>query len=191
MRMRSIKWLKAHTYWLILLMLCVFIELLQLNELLRFDRDFIAQGNLWLLFSGNLVHLNWNHLMLNMAGLSLVAVFFSTYMSVRAWLLLSVWSALLVGVGLFYLNPQITWYVGMSGVLHGLFIVGAWHESRRFAASGVALLVLIALKLAWEQWAGALPGSEAMAGGHVVVDAHLYGAIAGALFLMVRLKFKG
>jgi len=42
-------------------------------------------------------------------------------------------------------------------------------------------LLLLGLKLAWEQLAGPLPGSEALSGGPVVVDAHLYGTSAGLL----------
>jgi rhomboid family GlyGly-CTERM serine protease len=166
----------------------VAVQLLGLTELWRFDREFIARGQVWLLLSGNLAHLNWNHLLLNIAGLILVAVFFSAYMPVAAWLTLSLWSALLVGLGLYYFNPQLFWYVGLSGMLHGLFVVGAWYESRHFSVSGLVLLALITLKLLWEQWSGALPGSEAMAGGRVVVDAHLYGAIAGVVFLLVRVN---
>ena len=42
----------------------------------------------------------------------------------------------------------------------------------------LALTLLLVGKLAWEQWHGALPLSGDMP---VVVDAHLYGAIGGAL----------
>ena len=190
MRMLLSKWQRSHTFWLILILLCALVQLLNLAESLRFDRELISRGQIWLLLSGHLAHLNWNHLLLNMAGLILVLVFFSHYMSSTAWLILCLWSGLLVGVGLFYLNPHLLWYVGMSGVLHALFVTGAWYEFRRFRASGLVLLVLITLKLLWEQWSGALHGSEAITGGHVMVDAHLYGAIAGCLFLLVHVYFK-
>jgi len=183
MRKLLTKWQTVHTYWLGLFILSVLLQGLNLVDVMRFDRGVISQGQWWLLLTGNLAHLNWNHLLLNMAGLALVAVFFSAYMSVLSWLVLSLWSALLVGVGLYYFNPEIFWYVGMSGVLHGLFVVGGWYEFRRFKASGLVLLTLVTAKLIWEQYAGALPGSEEMAGGRVVVDAHLYGAIAGVVFL--------
>ena len=45
--------------------------------------------------------------------------------------------------------------------------------------------LLVVGKLSWEQFDGALPGSESVAGGLVVVDAHLYGALAGALLGIV------
>jgi rhomboid family GlyGly-CTERM serine protease len=186
MRKLLTKWRRSHTYFLGLFILCLLIQLLQLSEVTRFDRVLIGQGEAWLLLTGNLAHLNWSHLWLNMAGLGLVAIFFGAYMSVLNWLTLSAWSALLVGLGLYYFNVDIVWYVGMSGVLHGLFVVGGWYEYRHYKTSGLVWLGLIVVKLIWEQWAGALPGSESMAGGHVVVDAHLYGGMAGGVFLLVK-----
>jgi len=189
MRKLLTKWRRSHTYWLGLFILSSLFQWLELVEIMRFDRVAISQGQLWLLLTGNLVHLNGSHLLLNMAGLALVAVFFSHYMSALAWFVLSLWSALLVGLGLYYFNPEIFWYVGLSGVLHGLFVVGGWYEYRHFKASGLVLLILVVAKLIWEQWAGALPGSEAMAGGRVVVDAHLYGAISGVVFLGIMSRW--
>ena len=43
------------------------------------------------------------------------------------------------------------------------------------------IAAFLAMKLAYEQLLGPLPGSEGTAGGEVVVVAHLYGAISGAL----------
>ena len=47
------------------------------------------------------------------------------------------------------------------------------------------LVLLLAAKLFWEYMNGPLPGSESMTGGRVIVEAHLYGAMAGlaAVFL--------
>jgi len=48
---------------------------------------------------------------------------------------------------------------------------------------------MLLAKLAYEQLYGALPGSAATAGGPVIVDAHLYGSIAGiiaAVAILIR-----
>lgn len=178
--------IRKYSLWLMLFALCLLLQGFDLSDALRFDRALIGQGQVWLALTGHLVHLNWNHFWLNMGGLLLVAVFFHAYCSTRVWVLLLVWSALMVSLGLYVLNDELLGYVGLSGVLHGLFIVGAWQESRRHPLSGWVLLVLLVAKLIWEQLSGALPGSESMTGGHVVVDAHLYGAIAGAVFVLLH-----
>ena len=73
--------------------------------------------------------------------------------------------------------------------MHGLFIYGAIREIRFYPVSGYILLLLLSAKLFWEYMNGALPGSEQMTGGRVLVEAHLYGAIAGlaAVFLTRQL----
>jgi len=179
-------WIRSYGLWLVLLLVCFFIQLLELNNVLKFNRDLIDQGQFWLLISSHLAHLNWNHFGLNMAALIMVAAFFGRYISILQWLSLCLFAAICVGLGLYWLNEEVHRYVGMSGVLHGLFIVGAWFEYRRYPLSGGVLLLLIIAKLIWEQLSGALPGSEAMVGGHVVVDSHFYGAIAGAAFLLLH-----
>lgn len=95
-------------------------------------------------------------------------------------------SSLFVSLGLYWFNENIQWYVGLSGVLHGLFVVGAWFEYQHYNRSGSILMLLIIAKLIWEQVAGPLPGSEEMTGGHVAVDAHLYGALGGFVFLLLH-----
>ena len=183
---RLISWIRAYGFWLVLLVLCLISQAAGLSQVIRYDRGAISEGDVWLLISAHMAHLNWNHYWLNMAGLLLVVIFFRHYCTARVWLLVFLISAIVVGLGLFYLNPEVQRYVGLSGVLHGMFIVGAWFEMKRYPKSGGVLLILITMKLVWEQLSGALPGSESMSGGRVIVDAHLYGALAGSLFLLLH-----
>ena len=175
--------LRSHKLWLVLFIACFFIQVLHLQPELRFDRQLIGQWQVWRLISGHLTHLNWGHLLLNMAGLIMIAVFFSAYRSNRYWVGALIFISLLCSVGLL-MDNQLERYVGFSGVLHGLFIIGARWEMQRYKISGVVLLLIIIGKLLWEQMFGALPGSESMAGGRVAINAHLYGAIGGALYLL-------
>ena len=48
-------------------------------------------------------------------------------------------------------------------------------------AESVVICALVIGKLIYEQLFGPLPGSESTSGGSVVVNAHLYGAIGGAI----------
>ncbi len=175
--------IRRRKLWLVLILLCFLIQLLQLHDLLRFDRVLIQQGELWRMLSGHVTHLGWNHLGLNMAGLVIVMLFFSAYQTPAYWILAMLSLALVCSAGLL-LDGQLNRYVGLSGVLHGLFIIGGWLEYKRYRLSGFVLLVLMTAKLVWEQWYGALPGSESMAGGRVAVNAHLYGALAGVVYIL-------
>lgn len=178
---KQLRWQPNHALWLFILLLSLFLQATGLVHAWRFDRTLIEQHQYWLLFSGHFVHLNWGHWALNMAGLAIVAFFFSPYGSVLQWLWVLFVSSLCCGLGLYWLDPDVVTYVGLSGVLHGLFIYGAMREIRHYPASGYVLMALLVAKLGWEHFFGALPGSEQIAAGRVVTDAHLYGAIGGGL----------
>lgn len=146
---------------------------------LRYEREAVAQGEYWRLLTGHLVHGSWLHLLMNGLGLGLVAALFDRDYSLPAWLLIALFSVVAIDLGFVLYEPQLLWYVGLSGVLHGALAAGAvawWrHESRLLA---LLLSVIFIAKLLWEQWHGALPLSGDLP---VVVDAHLYGAIGGVI----------
>ena len=171
-------------------LLCVVLQGAGLVEALRFDRTRIAAGAWWRLLSGNFVHLGASHLAMNLAGLALVVALVWRRFGAADWALITLISSLLVGAGLYLLNPGIGWYVGFSGTLHGLLVAGSLADLRHYPRSAGVLLALLAGKLLWEQYAGALPGSEATAGGRVVVDAHLYGAVGGLLVAPPLLRYR-
>jgi rhomboid family GlyGly-CTERM serine protease len=108
----------------------------------------------------------------------------------RAWLLVWIASIVAVSAGLWVLEPHLVWYVGLSGVLHGLLAAGIIADFDHRAETW-ALALVLAAKLGWEQFAGPLPGSEATSGGAVIVNAHLYGATGGVLAgILIRVRAK-
>jgi len=172
---------------LVVALISIALQALGLDTVLRYSREEVAQGQLWLLLTGNLVHLGWSHLWLNLAGLVMVWWFFDTEFSVAEWLWVLLVSGLFVTLGLFLLDPHLIWYVGLSGLLHGLFIAGGIRLLGRDTRFAILLLLLFGAKLAWEQLVGSLPGTSDMAGGPVVVNAHLYGAIGGGVAVLILL----
>jgi rhomboid family GlyGly-CTERM serine protease len=155
------------------------------QEALRYDRAAIRSGELWRLVTGHFVHLGWPHLALNLAGLVLGTWLFGRDRSPRQWLVATLVSALATGIGLWWFSPTIEWCVGLSGVLHGLMVVGfgGWLlAGERWAWWFFAIIVG---KLTWEQLGGDMPWANSLAGGTVVTDAHLWGAAGGAIFLAV------
>ncbi|MDQ1302277.1 MAG: hypothetical protein QG595_260, partial [Pseudomonadota bacterium] len=86
-------------------------------------------------------------------------------------------------VGLYLFSPEVNWCVGMSGALHGLLIIGALDWIRQGDRAGWVLLAIWIAKLAWEQASGAVPLSTEMIGAPVIIDAHLWGAAGGFLFV--------
>jgi rhomboid family GlyGly-CTERM serine protease len=168
--------------WLLIGSFAGLLVLLQLADMqgeLRYERAAILSGEWWRLITAHLVHANARHLLLNLAGLALVAQLFKFNLSPRQWLWIGVFDALCVTLGLLLFDPQLQWYVGLSGVLHGFIAVGAvlWWRTERPALAAALSLILLS-KLAWEQLQGALPLAGELT---VIVDAHLYGAVGGVL----------
>jgi rhomboid family GlyGly-CTERM serine protease len=171
------------TWWLFGLLGAV-VVLLSLGgeswtQALRYEREAVLAGDFWRLVTGHLVHGSSRHLLLNGIGIVLVASLFPRHYPVAAWLLVLVGSMAAIDVGFVFWEPQVTWYVGLSGVLHGALAAGAiawWRYEKK--ALALALSVILIGKLAWEQWRGGLPLAGSLP---VVVEAHLYGATGGAL----------
>ena len=139
-----------------------------LTDQLRFDRAGIEAGELWRLVSGHLVHLGWRHLWLNVAGLLLIGVLFGQAFTAGAWLLIVAGAVVLMDLG--FWRSGLEWYVGLSGLLHAVFAAGTLRWISSGLRDGIVLGAVLAGKLAWEQFAGPMPFSEASAGGPVVVE---------------------
>ncbi len=148
---------------------------------LQYDRLAILHGQLWRIFTGNFVHLGWGHLGEDMAGYVLLCLLLEDLLPGWRCPLLVVVGSLGVGIGLLWGDPGLRWYVGVSGALNTLWIVGAMQLMRQRDWIGWVLAVFLVLKLMYEQLRGPLPWSVATTGGPVVVDAHLYGTFTGVI----------
>jgi rhomboid family GlyGly-CTERM serine protease len=155
-----------------------------LRELARYERSALAGAEIWRLLTAHLVHLGIGHTLLNVGALAILVWLFDEALDNVEWAAVMLVSALAIDVGLYAFASHVVWYVGLSGVLHGVMIAGGLKLLAARAPLGLLLLTLTLGKLSWEQWGGtAIPYSELTSGGHVVIEAHLYGAIGGAVAL--------
>jgi rhomboid family GlyGly-CTERM serine protease len=138
----------------------------------------------WRAWSAGLVHFSELHLAANLAGCVLVAALGLTARvptrCVVAWAL--AWPALHLGL---WVQPALTHYGGLSGVLHAGVAVVAVHlllrPSRAQRRIGALVLAGLAIKLVSEApWAGAISRPD---GWDVTVAplAHVSGALAGSV----------
>ena len=156
--------------------------------LLRYDRTALAAGEWWRLVTAHVIHLDVRHALLNALGFALMWALFARDYSPRQWAAVVLGAVAAIDAGLWLCDSTLEWYVGSSGVLHGVMAAGALASLRRGEGLGWVLAIALVAKLAYEHWAGALPLSGSLA---VVVSAHLYGAIGGtavAAFLRPRAR---
>jgi rhomboid family GlyGly-CTERM serine protease len=154
---------------------------------LRYDRSAIGDGEWWRLATAHVVHFDATHWAMNLAGLALLWWLFVRDARPAEWAIAVAASASTVSGGLWFLRPDLAWYVGASGVLHGAWAAAGVAAWRRWPLEGGVTLALLGAKLALEQRHGAL-STDLGAALPVVTDAHLYGAVGGlAAALALRL----
>ncbi len=178
------QWLEGWAPVLLLALLAVLCALGgdEARVVLRYERAALERGEAWRLLTAHLVHLGWSHLWMNLAALALIRMLAGDALTPIDWTTAAVVSALAIDAGLYVCSPGVSWYVGLSGVLHGLLAAAALVLLRVHPVLGAFLGGGLIIKLMLEQTAGPLSISEATAGGRVIVDAHLYGAAAGAAY---------
>ncbi len=181
--MRETNGYKRNSGHLLLLVICFGGVLLlgmlgdDVAQWLRYERDGILSGEVYRMISGHLVHLGRRHALLNVAAAALVWGAYREAMPLRHWLLC------VPAIGCFasalLLLSDVQWYVGLSGVLHGVVLLAALRTWKKTPLAGGIVVGALALKIGLEMRFGATAATEALVGGPVVVEAHLCGALAG------------
>jgi len=183
---------KQHSLLVVTIALFAIVAYLFNNEvdtLFVYQYQLISQGELWRAFTGHFLHTNGIHLLLNLAALILLWALHGHFYTLKNYGLLFIASALICSAGLFYFSPQIQQYVGLSGVLHGIFVFGAVMDIRHQDKTGYLLFIGVWLKIAHEQFYGASEQISTLINANVAIDAHLWGAVGGLIFSCGYLVF--
>lgn len=153
-----------------------------LADRLCFERAAIAGGQWWRLLSANLVHLGGWHLVLNLAGLALLVVLCPQRLHLADWLGRIVLVGAGMSLGLYYGVPQVERYVGLSGLVYGLFALGLGRQAAAGDRIAWACCALLAGRIGWQLAAGAPAAEEALIGGRVIAQSHLCGVLAALVY---------
>ena len=135
----------------------------------------------WRLLSGNIVHTNGYHLLLNLSGLTLLWALHGEHYRIGRFLKVFVWCSLGTSAGLYLFSEDLIWYAGLSGALHGIFVWGALMDIMNKMRSGWILLGGVALKVIYEQISGSSAQVAALIDAKVAIDSHLFGALSGLI----------
>ena len=181
--------------WVVPLILMAVMALLELGgdpvrDALRFDRLAVQSGELWRLLSDNFVHLSWRHLFLNELGVLVFVLLCPEPIEWTVWLRRLVLLGLGMSAGLYFAAPKLTHYVGLSGVMHGLFVLGLGRQVLQKDLIALGCLAYLIGKLGWELFAGAPVSDEAAIGGRVALESHLWGAISAVVYGAIFGSFK-
>lgn len=167
------------------LLVCVQLSTIWLGGELAFNRSRMLDGEFWRFFTGHFVHLGWFHLALNAIAAYLIYDIFEH--PLRKWRLpvFLLVSSGLVSIGLLLFYSTTRTYVGLSGVLHGLLILGAIN-SRSFPSwIRFTVFAVVTGKVLWEQSPYYNESNMVrLIGGPVAEQAHLLGYCSGLLIIL-------
>lgn len=150
-----------------------------------YQRDLMT-GEPWRWWTAHWVHVGWRHYALNMlAFLSLPFIF--PQLQRQTLLLGLLVLPPLLSAGLYELLPAVQAYAGLSGILHGIFVVAAIESlfiqrERKFA---ILVLVCIALKIGVEKWMGYSETAQFIQA-PVLIESHQIGVLTGIIFILLK-----
>lgn len=151
------------------------------NPVLEYRPAAFTQLELWRLLTAHVAHLNLTHAILNLLGLGLIVFWLGDQRRPLAWCAAALFIALGISVGLYIWQPDVDYYVGLSGVLHGLLVFGLAPLCAKNHPVGWATILALIIKLCYER---IIPGgnsaTEVLIAGPVLSIAHVYGACIGA-----------
>ena len=151
----------------------------QAYHYLAFEREGFNKSEYWRGLSAHLLHTNIWHLMLNLLGLLLLWLLHGDYANSRRLFLQCIVLGVGISASIYLFAPNVIWYVGLSGILHGLFVIGAIIDIQKKRASGYLLLAGVIIKIVDEQLSEPDAKLQALIQANVVIEAHLYGIILG------------
>lgn len=149
---------------------------------LAYYRREILDGEAWRLITTHLVHAGPAHLLANLAGLGLVWAAVGRSLGGLRWLGAALTAALAASAGVLVAQPRVQIMAGLSAVLHGMAAAGAVAETRRGRLRGKVFLGLVTAKILWDLLGGFLPFAGRFLGRPLAAEAHLFGALAGAVY---------
>ena len=154
-----------------------------IQAILQFDRSAIAAGQLWRLFTGNLVHYNWTHWAANVG--TFAALYWVAAGGGRRLLGTVLLSALAVGAGVYVCAGDVATYRGISGVDCALaarvLVMLAIRDGRRHGAAWLTVLLVVMAKSVYEMVTDqVLLPTSAPEGVSVVGITHVIGLAIGS-----------
>jgi rhomboid family GlyGly-CTERM serine protease len=173
MRYNTINLLKI--YWPAPVLICLVFLLQQGNSTEWYWQRSLLSSEPWRLLSGHYVHIDSVHLAGNILVFLVACGLWAKSFSLIDWLFTLILLPLLISTLLTTLSLQ--WYCGLSGILHGLFVLGIWRNWQRNPLAYTLMAVILAAKLIAEQ-TGVIDLIYKPYDWAVIDRAHLFGSLA-------------
>jgi len=157
---------------------------------LTLDRGGLVAGEWWRIYTAPFVHADLAHGLLDVGALVILILAFGVPR--RAWLLAFV-GPVVIGLGTLLAYPQFSSTCGLSGLLHGLFVLTALERAQaefgwRRAVFALAVLAVFAKATIETATGTPLLTGNAPLGAPIAFGAHLIGASVGLACGLFRVR---
>lgn len=172
----------------LILLIGVVSAALQLNmDAFVYQRE-LMWSEPWRWWTAHGVHVGWRHYGLNMLAFLCLPLLFPHVQRRTVVVSLLVLPPLL-SAGLYWLLPYVQAYAGLSGILHGIFVLVAIEgllikPERKFA---MLVLACIALKIGFEKWLGYSETAQ-LIHAPVLIESHQIGVVTGVLVALAKIS---
>lgn len=96
------------------------------------------------------MYINGYYLFLNLVGLVLLWVLYGEYYCIGLYLKVFVWCCLGISIGFYFFFLDFIWYVGLFGVLYGIFVWGVCVDIKEKMKLGWLLFIGLVIKVGYE-----------------------------------------
>lgn len=152
-------------------------------ENVSFNTRISENYQIWRMLTGHFCHASWGHFGLNLLAYLIIYTGWRSSCANFHIVFLSLFCSAFISLYI-VLFDDLDWYVGYSGVLHGLVVFVALRELLAGYKTGWLMLGAVIIKLFQEQWFGVESWTQDIVKIPVYVDAHMVGAIAGGLYCL-------
>jgi len=175
---------------LLFLAVTIMLQIIEINcHCLHYNRKIFLSNIYYMGLTPNLVHANWMHWFLNVINmLALVLIFYKTW-SIKRFIFFMIFASYFVTICIYIFLPNVTSYLGLSGVLYGAAVYSGLNEYNEQKTVSILLLSYVLLKLLFHDFINEITYVDDMLNGlTILTQAHWYGAIFGVLVYIVEIK---
>lgn len=155
------------------------------EEYLIYDVNAVNNFQFWRFFSANFLHTNLYHMLLNLSAFILIYYLYENNFSFELYIFLFISLCFSITISIYFFSKEIIYYVGLSGVLHGLLIYSLYLERTKVS---YFMIILVYGKVLYEQIIGSNREIEILIDAKVAVDAHFYGVLIATFLYLINYK---
>ncbi len=176
-------------FYLLFVLLCALCQLTGGISWASLTHTTFTHHEYWRLLTAHMIHSSWGHYGFNMAGAGLCLLVFRHDIKLKDWVLSALLISLFSSLCMLFFHTFEGRYLGFSDTLYGWILLGILAILPKERLLGLALLVLLVGRIAYEYIFPGSPFDAILGGAKVAKASHLFGLLGGVLYAFVFFRY--